>query len=453
MPDQSRDKRRGAPQESFDLQAGTISGAQPNHSSRPLKNWVARADFSPCCVISEYGVGFAAIFLLSDARDRRFRTLRRHYGPDLLRQNGSSHQVSHAHQIVGCASERENPIHFQCAAVPQFAQQRDGLQPAEAFFDALPLLLAEGIARLSRGAAVDGTAASSSGVLRYVRCHAQVATLAREFRGVVALVAAHGHTPPSRNVLQHAGAQRQGQGGQVELQRESADGESPWIDRAAPPDRFSTRGFGSSASRRENLPWDSPDHPADTYPFFFVLRLKTFQTGPGFQQCPVHGEVLVRSPAPLPCLLDHPHLKFLGYFGLQQAVTVLREGGRVPYWIVQIQSHKPAEQNVVVDLLHQHPLAAHRIQHLQQQRAQQLLRRNRWASHFRVHLVEPRRKLLENLVDPGANRPQRMILAHSLLRRNVAEHATLLGIVSSHAQLDALHARSATLFPSVSATC
>jgi hypothetical protein len=75
------------------------------------------------------------------------------------------------------------------------------------------------------------------------------------------------------------------------------------------------------------------------------------------------------------------------------------------------------------------------------------------ASHFRVHLVEPRRKLLENLVDPGANRPQRMIFAPSLLRRNVAEHATLLGIVSSHAQLDALHTRSATLFPSVSATC
>ena len=30
--------------------------------SRPLKNWVAQADFSPCCVISKYGVGFAAIF-------------------------------------------------------------------------------------------------------------------------------------------------------------------------------------------------------------------------------------------------------------------------------------------------------------------------------------------------------------------------------------------------------
>jgi hypothetical protein len=57
--------------------------------------------------------------------------------------------------------------------------------------------------------------------------------------------------------------------------------------------------------------------------FSFVLRLKTFQTGPGFQQCPVHGEVLVRSLALLPCLLDHPHLKFLGYFGLQQAVSDL----------------------------------------------------------------------------------------------------------------------------------
>src|SRR5258708_6014137 len=136
--------------------------------SRSLKNWVARADFLPVASFRSTEWVLPRFFVPSDACDRRFRTLRRHYGSDLLRQNGSSHQVSHAHQIVGCASERENPIHFQCAAVPQSAQQRDGLQPAEAFFDALPLLLAEGIARLSRGAAVDGTAASSSGVLRSI---------------------------------------------------------------------------------------------------------------------------------------------------------------------------------------------------------------------------------------------------------------------------------------------
>ena len=133
--------------------------------------------------------------MLPGAREGRFRALRRHYGMDLLRPNGSGHQISHAHQIVGGACKRENPIHFQRAAMPHFAQQGDGLQPAEAFFDALPFLLADGITHLSRGAAVDGTPTSSSAVLRYVWRHAQVATLAHEFRRVIALVATHGHPP------------------------------------------------------------------------------------------------------------------------------------------------------------------------------------------------------------------------------------------------------------------
>src|SRR4030095_14690713 len=87
--------------------------------------------------------------------------------------------------------------------MPHFAQQRYGLQPAEAFFDTFPLLLADHVTRVTRSAAVDGTAASSSHVLRYVRRHAQVATLAHEFRRVVALVATHAHPSASRNVLQH----------------------------------------------------------------------------------------------------------------------------------------------------------------------------------------------------------------------------------------------------------
>src|SRR5258708_265424 len=39
---------------------------------------------------------------------------------------------------------------------------------------------------------------------------------------------------------------------------------------------FSTRGFGSSASPSENLPWDSPDHPADTYAFFLCPSAENF---------------------------------------------------------------------------------------------------------------------------------------------------------------------------------
>src|SRR5262245_25063095 len=42
--------------------------------------------------------------------------------------------------------------------MPHFAQQRNGLQPTKALFDALPFLLAEAVARLPAGAPIDGAA-------------------------------------------------------------------------------------------------------------------------------------------------------------------------------------------------------------------------------------------------------------------------------------------------------
>jgi hypothetical protein len=42
-----------------------------------------------------------------------------------------------------------------------FPQQRDRLQPPETFFDVLPLLLADGIARVARGTRIDGALASA----------------------------------------------------------------------------------------------------------------------------------------------------------------------------------------------------------------------------------------------------------------------------------------------------
>src|ERR1700745_2735719 len=67
-----------------------------------------------------------------------------HFGLDLHRRNCGS-EVSHAHQIVGRAGEGEDPIHLAYSTVPQLAHQRNRLQPAEAFFDSLPLSLAGGV--------------------------------------------------------------------------------------------------------------------------------------------------------------------------------------------------------------------------------------------------------------------------------------------------------------------
>jgi hypothetical protein len=66
-----------------------------------------------------------------------------HFGADLQHWNCHG-QISHAHQIVGCASEGKDPIHFADSAMANFRHQRNRLQPAKAFFDPLPLLLADG---------------------------------------------------------------------------------------------------------------------------------------------------------------------------------------------------------------------------------------------------------------------------------------------------------------------
>src|ERR1700689_2752244 len=96
----------------------------------------------------------------------RFSDVCRHYDPDLLRWNSSGHQVSHAYQVVGGARERKDPIHLQRSAMPNLAQECNRLQPAKAFFDALPFLLADAIALVLRGAPINRAAASSRQVLR-----------------------------------------------------------------------------------------------------------------------------------------------------------------------------------------------------------------------------------------------------------------------------------------------
>jgi hypothetical protein len=67
----------------------------------------------------------------------------------------------------------------------------------------------------------------------------------------------------------------------------------------------------------------------------------------------------------------------------QQAVAILGEHSRIPHLVIHVQSHKPPVQQVVIELLHVGP--------------------------------------------------QRMILGNAFFRRNVAVHAGLMWIVTSHA--------------------
>jgi hypothetical protein len=61
------------------------------------------------------------------------------------------------------------------------------------------------------------------------------------------------------------------------------------------------------------------------------------------------------------------------HFRFQQPVAVVREHRRMPDLSIDRQADEPAEQQIVVDLLHQHPLGTHREERLQQRRPQQHL--------------------------------------------------------------------------------
>src|ERR1700690_1672045 len=99
---------------------------------------------------------FRVVAPLVEGLRRRFSTTERNYPPGLLCRNRPGHQVSHAPQVVGRASEGKQPVHHQGSAMTYLAQQGNRLQPAKTFFDALPFLLTDGVARVSGGSRIDG---------------------------------------------------------------------------------------------------------------------------------------------------------------------------------------------------------------------------------------------------------------------------------------------------------
>src|SRR5438105_1659399 len=111
---------------------------------------------------------------------------------------------------------------------------------------------------------------------------------------------------------------------------------------------------------------------------------KALLSGPCLQQGSIHSEVLIGEQIPLSCLLEHGCEKSVGDVACKQTLPILREHRHIPNRIIHVQSHKPTEQQAVIELFHQHSFASHRVQHLEQQRTQQLLRCYRWPSSLGV---------------------------------------------------------------------
>ena len=163
-----------------------------------------------------------------------------------------------------------------------------------------------------------------------------------------------------------------------------------------------------------------------------VPASEALQAGPGFPLRPVHREMLVREQTGRPGVgLDRINEGGRD-IPRQQPVTMLGKRRGMPDRVVHSQADEPAEQQVVVELFQQQPFAPDRVQHLQQQGPQQLLRRDRRPSRLGVQAGEPARHRLQRVIRQRADRAERMIGRHALFRRQVTEHVMGLLIVSAH---------------------
>ena len=103
--------------------------------------------------------------LVTAAHLTRYCRERAHFSPDSCGTNRTGQQISHPDQIVRRRCERENPTYLVNPPMRHLAHQCDRLQPPEALFDSLPLLLADPISGVPRGPLVNGAAATPLGVL------------------------------------------------------------------------------------------------------------------------------------------------------------------------------------------------------------------------------------------------------------------------------------------------
>lgn len=347
-----------------------------------------------------------------------------------------SNQRANPHEVVRSVGEGEHPRHLLTPPVPQLAKHPDCLPPPEPFFHEFSFPLTDFVPRVARGSPIDRTAGSPGmNVLTDVRRDTGLPSRRDERGGVIAFVGADGPLDPwgfqPRQHLQRRVLLGVAPGGThvrrdhqaVAVLRDHA-AQIPQNRRGALALAGQPRlGIGGRAMGRVRALLPPEVHRRVLRVIVAAARRSrgdrahALVTGPGFEQRAVDGEVLMREELPRVRLRQHPLEEGFRDVALQQPLPILREDRRDPHRIVRIQADKPAIQQIVVQLLHQLPLAPHGEEHLQQQRPQQLLRRNRGAAILRVQAGEPRRQIAENRLDQLTDHAQRVIRRDPIFHR------------------------------------
>ncbi len=163
-----------------------------------------------------------------------------------------------------------------------------------------------------------------------------------------------------------------------------------------------------------------------------VLRPEALLPGPGLDERAVDAEVLIRKELRGLGLGEHRGEECPGDIAREQPLAVLGEHGHIPDRVVGVEPDEPAEEQVVVERLHQQPLRADRVQDLEDQRPEQHLGGDRGSAELRVQPAEEWIELQQGLVDHRPDRAERMVLRDPSLRGQIAPHRTLLAIVAAH---------------------
>ena len=163
-----------------------------------------------------------------------------------------------------------------------------------------------------------------------------------------------------------------------------------------------------------------------------VLGSEALHAGRSLDQRPVNGEVLIAQQVPFRGAADHRVEELAGQLVLQQPFAVLGERRRIEAGLDHVHPQKPAEQQVIVELLTERVLTADRVQADQQRRLQQPLGWDRRTANLGVHGIKQRRQVSQRFIRHIFDRPQWMIQRDARLYVNKGQHARLWLLSSAH---------------------
>src|SRR5438132_1219482 len=370
----------------------------------------------------------------------------------------SGQQPCDSEQIVGGADQIGVHLHALAATVARFAQTADGLHPAESLLDSFPHPLTDRITRMPGGARVERGTPRPRVILCHVRSDLECAARRDEAVSIVALVPSQSNSATARQPLVGHRLRRAPLSRAVRRLDLKVDQQEIAVlgQRVG---RVAKLGFlaltlacqqrlriGGRLMSRVGTMLAVKVHGRVTRIIrrrarFLILALEALQRGPGFDQRPINGKVLVREQSERVRLRDSLPEELASNFSLQQALAVSTEARMIEARLVQLHVQKPAEQQIVVELLTEQPLAANRIQRHQQRSFEQTLGRNRRTPQHAVDLVKDRRQLSQRQIRHLLDARQRMLLGNSLFQVHYQQHRPLSPFLAAHPPLPpaALH--------------